>query len=592
MAYLLPENIPTRNDIPNPLNLLGGQLRDLLPDEVTVWLKNAEGDSREDRYLLVLDPACGILLLDAPRKSEGRREAQPEAVRRRVSELQDRARGRRLDGLPVAWAAALPELDAAEAEQQGWAAAGPILTYEDFRSGRHLRAAFGRVLGGRAAPLDEAEVRTARVVVNPTILIDDPGEQGRLAFRPPELSPEETLRALDRRQERAAEHMGWGYRVIRGVAGSGKTLVLVHRARHLARLFPQWRILLLCYNRVLSLELKRQIGDNGQVEVQTLDGLAYQLADPGARKAKGSDRFEIRRRSAVRAAKKLHDGARFDAVLVDEAQDLGPTGMDLAWEMLKQKRRRSMSGRPAPGKPLPGGRISGRLMSEPRNDGNFVMAMDPDQDIFVSRRREMNWNPPGMTARGRTTIFRLNYRNTRQTLELAWGFLSELSPRRPDAVVPEAAREGPAPKVLACADPDAEARTIAAEAKKLLDADVEPGSILVMFGLSKQRIGELCYSFRRAGVPHHFAQATAEARDQVISARGKVIISNLWGLKGLEFSRVFIGGINHIRMPEEQDDPAALGHLLYVCMTRAIDQLTITYSGEGPAGGALQNALR
>jgi superfamily I DNA and RNA helicase len=57
---------------------------------------------------------------------------------------------------------------------------------------------------------------------------------------------------LDRQQERLAEHLGDGYRVIRGVAGSGKTLVLTHRARFITAHFPGMQVLLLCYNLVLS----------------------------------------------------------------------------------------------------------------------------------------------------------------------------------------------------------------------------------------------------------------------------------------------------------------------------------------------------
>jgi hypothetical protein len=41
-------------------------------------------------------------------------------------------------------------------------------------------------------------------------------------------------------------------RMIRGVAGSGKTLVLLHRAQYLAQHNPDWKILVLTYNRALA----------------------------------------------------------------------------------------------------------------------------------------------------------------------------------------------------------------------------------------------------------------------------------------------------------------------------------------------------
>ena len=57
MAFLLPRNIPSRNDIPGRLNLLGRSLREL-PDEIIVWL---EHDDDGEAYLLVLDPTLSLI---------------------------------------------------------------------------------------------------------------------------------------------------------------------------------------------------------------------------------------------------------------------------------------------------------------------------------------------------------------------------------------------------------------------------------------------------------------------------------------------------------------------------------------------------
>ena len=566
MAFLLPENIPTLNNVSKRLNMVGKLLKDIAPDEVTVWL---EHDDHEETYLLVLDPSSGILVVEAPsrlprKRRWGRQPQAPgvrETVRRRMSEIQGRAVPTGLDDLPVACTLALPDLRLVDAESYGWGATDPpLLTQEDFQADR-LREAFKRVLGGRPdRTLTEQQIQGARSVVNPRIIIGETGEQGRLAFRPPELSSEEILRVLDRRQERVAEHLGWGYRMIRGVAGSGKTLVLIHRAKHLARLFPQWRILVLCFNKALSLELKRQVGGNGRIEVKTVDALAYEHTDPILKRIRGDAGFQQRRESAIETVQSLKDDERFDAVLVDEAQDLGKTGMDLAWAMLKP---------------------------QPRDTGNFIMALDPDQDIFLRKQREMDWNPPEMTAQGRSTLFRVNYRNTRGILELAWGLLLEVSPGKKNIVEPEVAREGPQPRVLECGDLMDEARVIANRVKKLLHRGVKPDSILVMFGPSKARIAELCEAFERSGTPYYFVPRRV---DDVIKSVGKVRISTLRLLKGLEFSRVLIGGANHVSMPHGQDDPESIGRLLYVGMTRAIDELTVTYSGDGPIGASLREA--
>ena len=68
----------------------------------------------------------------------------------------------------------------------------------------------------------------------------------------------------------------------------------------------------------------------------------------------------------------------------------------------------------------------------------------------------------------------------------------------------------------------------------------------------------------------------------------------LIGIKGLEFSRVFCGGANHIhvRDVEQGDQLQAARSQLYAAMTRAMDGLEITMSGDGPIGTALRDAER
>src|SRR5579863_833432 len=58
---------------------------------------------------------------------------------------------------------------------------------------------------------------------------------------------ESLIKALDLEQERVAKSIPEGHRVLKGVAGSGKSLVLSCRAKYLAKLHPHWRILVVCY---------------------------------------------------------------------------------------------------------------------------------------------------------------------------------------------------------------------------------------------------------------------------------------------------------------------------------------------------------
>ena len=603
MAFLTPENIPSRSRVPDRLRQVARALRDFTPDDTTVWLKEKE-EGAPCSYLEVLDPGAGILLIEAPPIRKARRKRRPrwlafseedlirvrEEIAERGEDLQKRIDRALVESLPVECVLAAP--DHAEVPVISLAPGQrdlPILTQSDLTE-NGLQPAIRRILGnGRASRLTDQEEGRARAVVNPSIIIDpgttpsvDDGYENLPLFQDPEIRPDDIVRVMDREQERVAEHMGWGYRILRGVAGSGKTLVLTHRTRYLHRILPNWRILLLCYNRLLANALRHMVTESDQVKVSNIDRLAYGLAGKNDRRRRPD--FEEMRKRAAEKAERLPDSKRYDAVLVDEAQDFDGAGLDLAYAMLKPSRRDL-------------GAAGQGLRSY--NAGHFVMALDSAQNIY---RRAMTWNPPGLTARGRSTVFRRNYRNTREILSFAWTFLEgapggtaggENDSR--SYIRPEAAhRTGPKPRLLECTDRRGEAEAIATEVARLIAAGVDVGDITVMYG-HKELESELRKEFTRRRLPYFHVQAKGKHgygynRDRAVGVRDKVRVSTLQGLKGLEFSRVLIGGANHAYVHDvpEDEQEAAVSQLLYVAMTRAMDELTITVSGGGQVGKALR----
>lgn len=601
MAFLIPENIPSRSGVPDRLRHVARALRDFVPDEATAWLR-ADGD--DPPYLLVLDPGAGIALTEAPRiRTASRRpkwfsryleEEDILRIRDDIAELVVDLRSRidrsLVRSLPVRHVVAAPDHDEpVEGFQPGENQA--LLLGSDMTETR-MHPVLRRILGATTdAPLSEQEENRVRAEINPRVVIDpkvigSESETGQTLplFQEPELAPEDVIRVMDRRQERLAEHMGWGYRMLRGVAGSGKTLVLTHRARFLHDTFPTFRILVLCYNRLLSTALQQMVERGDRMTVTNIDRLAFSLAR--GRASGGKLDFEAQRRRAVEAAKRLPDSRRYDIVLVDEAQDFDDTALDLAYAMLKNSRRNLQ----------PAG-----LGLRSYQAGHLVLALDSAQNLY---RRSMTWNPPGLNARGRTTIFRRNYRNTRQILDFAWGFLagssgppSTMKPDDGDLVHPEASyRYGPPPNVLECGSLRDEARAIASEIARILQSGVEVRDIAVMYGhhdLQKNLWSEC----RRRGLPYFHIQhkdpkSTEDRRDTAMTIRDKVRVSTIHGLKGLEFSRIIIGGVNQAYAHDvpEEEQTEAVKRLVYVGMTRAMDELVITYSGNGEIGQALRNA--
>ena len=72
------------------------------------------------------------------------------------------------------------------------------------------------------------------------------------------------MRVMDLQQEQLARSLGDGHRVIHGVAGSGKTMILGCRAEHLAKAAVQTKpILVLCYNKALAEMLESVMAAKG-----------------------------------------------------------------------------------------------------------------------------------------------------------------------------------------------------------------------------------------------------------------------------------------------------------------------------------------
>ncbi|WP_372824531.1 NERD domain-containing protein, partial [Polaromonas sp.] len=79
-------------------------------------------------------------------------------------------------------------------------------------------------------------------------LFDDSNEQAELP---------DIMRVMDIQQEQLARSLGDGHRVIHGVAGSGKTMILGYRAEYLAKACTPTSkpILILCFNEPLGVKL-------------------------------------------------------------------------------------------------------------------------------------------------------------------------------------------------------------------------------------------------------------------------------------------------------------------------------------------------
>lgn len=381
----------------------------------------------------------------------------------------------------------------------------------------------------------------------------------------------DVVRVMDIQQEQLARSLGEGHRVIHGVAGSGKTLILGYRAEHLAKMC-QRPILILCYNKTLAAKLTSVIaskGLSGKVVVQSFHAWcvrqldAYHVLKP-ARQANTDVFFAECVDRVIRGVDHgLIPAAQYDAVMIDEGHDFRPEWLKLVVQMVHP------------------------------DSNSLLLLYDDAQSIYgAGKRPKFSFSSVGIQAKGRTTVLKLNYRNTAEILAVARAFADHLldpaeveEDQAPTVQPMSAGRHGPRPQLIRLPSLRDEAHAIAqrlADAHKLGVPWKDMAVIYRRFAIGK-RIEE---ALARRLVPHQFLQGT---RDRFAPDDDRVKIITLHSSKGLEFPLVCIPGLGGGGAGES--DIAAEARLVYVGMTRATNELLITYSEPSMLSEKMEKAM-
>ncbi len=369
-----------------------------------------------------------------------------------------------------------------------------------------------------------------------------------------ESEPPDLLRVMDLQQEQLARSLGEGHRVIHGVAGSGKTLILTYRAQHLAQTSAK-PVLVLCYNRTLAGRLKQAMsarGLDGRVLVHTFHGwcraqlLAYHVPLP-EQMDDASAWFEKMVDTALRACERGQiPGAQYEAILIDEGHDFRPEWLKLIVQMVDPK------------------------------TNSLLLLYDDAQSIYErERKRRFSFKSVGIQAQGRSTILKVNYRNTREVLDLATRFASSLlngesadEDNVPLVAPVSAGRHGPEPVVVTLPTMAEEARYVADRLKEAHRLGTPWRDMAVIYRDYATAGKTLMSTLRNVGIPVTYHKEADFSREQET-----VKVLTMHSCKGLEFAVVAIAGIGRGEPRVENDEDEK--RLLYVAMTRATDQLII-----------------
>ena len=427
---------------------------------------------------------------------------------------------------------------------------------------------------------------------------------------------------------------------VAGSAGTGKTVVALHRAAHLARTNPDARVLLATFSeplaRLLEAKLRRLVGTEPRVaervEVHALDALGMRLhqAQLGPVRYVTSEQMN----GLLAEASALKGDGRFSGrFLLDEWEQVVDAWQLGSWDEYREVARLGRKTRlPEPKRealwrvfttvrerlkalglttPAAVSTALARHMAETDRVAYDFAVVDEAQDLSVSQLRffavlggdhpnalffagdlgqrifqqPFSWKSLGVDVRGRSRTLRVNYRTSHQIREQADRLLGpeiadvdgNVETRRETVSV----FNGPTPIVCVCATADEETAAIAAWVKERLANGVQVHEI-GMFVRSSEQFDRAQAAAKAAGV------LSAVLDEHVEIKPGRVSLSTMHLAKGLEFKAVAVIACDDEVVPlqariEAVGDDADLKevydterHLLYVACTRARDFLHVS----------------
>src|SRR6187399_115470 len=408
------------------------------------------------------------------------------------------------------------------------------------------------------SPLTLPQFDRLRALLFPEIRI----RQITLPLEPKSAAQEDrTLAVMDLHQEQVARGLGEGHRIIRGVAGSGKTLILAFRAEYLARGATR-PVLILCYANGIAGRLEDAMQARGvehRVQVLTFHGWCYRMLRtygiPAPSERDYPDYAQRLAASVSEVVKAVDQGQipmeQYDAVLIDEAHDFEPQWLALAARMVN-----------------------------PRTKALMVV-YDDIQAIYKGRERPV-WKQLGIEATGRTTVLKVNYRNTAQILAFARRFASDVigapgttaDDEHPVLLPEDAGRQGLAPDVRQCVSIEAETHCVAEWFLDRKKAGYEWPQMACLY--PEHWIGDkVAQILTRHGVPIDMARNN---RNRVSTKKMAVRLLSMHTAKGLEFPCVAIAGLGFLGRHGEPVEECV--RLTYVGVTRATHEALLTYSSE------------
>ena len=438
---------------------------------------------------------------------------------------------------------------------------------------------------------------------------------------------------------------------VSGSAGTGKTIVALHRAVHLARTNPNARVLLTTFSEALANALRDRLRIlvssepqlSERVEVYAIDALAERLYRLNVGTPSFASVEQVR--ALIEEASASFDDNRFSQsfMLAEWEQVVDAWQLD-TWEAYRDVPRLGRRRRLAEGQRrvlwsvfervraglrdqslISRSEMFGQLaakFSETRRSPFDFIVVDESQDIGVAQLRFLaslgaqrpnglffagdlgqrifqqpfSWQALGVEVRGRSRTLKINYRTShqiRKRSDLLLGMEiadADGNPEERSGTI--SVFNGPEPSIAIAESTDEEAKVVADWLTDVIGRDLEPHEISV-FVRSTDQLDRATTAVENAGLQFTVLD------DRVQTTEGHVSVSTMHLAKGLEFRAVVVMACDDETIPlqeriESVADDSDLEdvynterHLLYVACTRARDYLLVT--GVEPASEFLDD---
>ena len=452
-------------------------------------------------------------------------------------------------------------------------------------------------------------------------------------------------------QRRIVDNQYSGPARVSGSAGTGKTIVALHRAVHLVQAFPESRVLLTTLSEMLANALRVRLGCllhnqpslAERLEVHSMSGIGRRLyeANFGSPQLAAEDTV---RELIERASADAGDHRFSSQFLWNEWSRVVDAWQLESWEDYRDVMRLGRKTRLAEAQratlwsifaAVRQGLNERGLLTDPRMfrrlERHFAgtahlpfdfCVVDESQDIGVAEMRFLSavgrgrpdslffagdlgqrifrtpfsWRALGVDVRGRSHTLRVNYRTShqirRQADRLLPPELADVDGITEGRAGTVSAFNGPKPRVLVLESPEEEVTAVADWLNERLRGSYLPSEIGV-FVRSEAEMPRARESIRLAGLLEN------KLVDNSTGALNRVTLGTMHGAKGLEFRAVAVIACDDEILPLQsrieniadqgdlEDTYSTERHLLYVACTRARDDLLVT--GVGPASEFLDD---